>query len=289
MKYSNVELFVSELEDELKKRLPIDLTVKEMYVDKDNGKQRAITFAGEDNYAAPLYYVNNLFETVNNTENGFDELVEEMVARAIEAREHRSENSRLTEQFGDRDFILNNVVAVLVGKSAKERIDNQNLVFIPFHDMYIVFEVEVEVCGQRGTVRINKQMLERSGVTQEELIVCGKTNARDKLGYQFLNLGGFLGMGQTGQFILTNMEMEKGAYSVFYADLKSKAYELGANIVLLPSSIHEWICSADDGLHSASEYRAMVKSVNSTMDTSEVLSETVYYYDRTTGELTEMK
>lgn len=82
-------------------------------------------------------------------------------------------------------------------------------------------------------------------------------------------------------YVLTNTNNYHGAGCMIYPELLQKfSQKLGANMFILPSSIHEVILLPDIGIEDAAELRRMVSEVNDTQLTpEEVLSDSVYYYD----------
>ena len=68
--------------------------------------------------------------------------------------------------------------------------------------------------------------------------------------------------------------------------LKDFADRIGSNLYILPSSIHEVIILPKFAMFNKQELINMVRDVNSEgVAVDEVLSYTVYEYDRETGEL----
>lgn len=83
-------------------------------------------------------------------------------------------------------------------------------------------------------------------------------------------------------FVLTNRTKNQGAVCMVYQEyLQEFADELGQNLFILPSSIHEVILVPDTGRENAMQLCRMVGEVNQThMEPEDVLSDDVYYYDR---------
>lgn len=83
-------------------------------------------------------------------------------------------------------------------------------------------------------------------------------------------------------FVFTNQTKEFGAAGVFFGDQVQRLSEqLGANLFLLPSSVHEMILFPDYGIVSASELIQMVREINQQKVLEEErLSDDIFYYDR---------
>ncbi len=83
-------------------------------------------------------------------------------------------------------------------------------------------------------------------------------------------------------YVMSNTKMINGAATVLYPDaLHRAAQQLGHNLYILPSSIHEVMLIADTGDVDQSELQRMVQEVNETcVCEEEILSDQVYYFDR---------
>jgi len=87
--------------------------------------------------------------------------------------------------------------------------------------------------------------------------------------------------------VLTNKRGIYGAAAVFYPGaLKEFAEKKGTNLFLIPSSIHEFMVVDDNGLYNSENLEKMLKEVNSTeVAPEEILSDSLYYYDYKSREL----
>ncbi len=88
--------------------------------------------------------------------------------------------------------------------------------------------------------------------------------------------------GFSGPFILTNKRGINGFAAVLYPGvLKDAADMLGKNLFILPSSIHESLLVAADSSVGVSDLYEMVETVNRTyVSEDEIVSDSVYFYDR---------
>lgn len=82
--------------------------------------------------------------------------------------------------------------------------------------------------------------------------------------------------------ILSNEQRIHGAASILYPGLLEElAHEMGANLFVLPSSVHEVILLPDHNEEDPEQLKAMVRDVNRTqLEPEEVLSDNLYYFDR---------
>ena len=83
-------------------------------------------------------------------------------------------------------------------------------------------------------------------------------------------------------YVLTNQSRYYGAVSMLYPELlKCIGEAMECNFYVLPSSVHEVIILQDLGVEDVSVLMDMVREVNETeVCAEEVLSDSVYYYDR---------
>ncbi|MCC8101487.1 MAG: DUF5688 family protein [Clostridiales bacterium] len=81
---------------------------------------------------------------------------------------------------------------------------------------------------------------------------------------------------------LTNERGINGAGVMFYPDMMDKiGRELGSDFIVLPSSTHEMLFMADDGLASADELKDIVSEINrKIVGQAESLTNESYHYDR---------
>lgn len=88
-------------------------------------------------------------------------------------------------------------------------------------------------------------------------------------------------------FVLTNQTKFNGAVYIIFNDiLKSVSEKLNDNFYILPSSIHELIIVPEKCGMQKDELKRMVMDINRTeLDPKEVLSDSVYYFDRKSHEI----
>ena len=82
-------------------------------------------------------------------------------------------------------------------------------------------------------------------------------------------------------YVATNQDKVHGAAVMFYTDFMDQAAkELGGDIFILPSSVHEVLILPDDGNMDAQELKEMVTSINaSEVSPEDRLTDSVYHYD----------
>ena len=117
------------------------------------------------------------------------------------------------------------------------------------------------------------------------ILPCDIRNMKDIVS----ELGGFEDDGECGvpMFVLSNKDRVNGAAVMFYDGvLKRAADELGGDLYILPSSIHEVIVIPKDAVMDADDLTRMVAEVNDTqVAKEEILSYSLYEYLRESEKL----
>ena len=88
-------------------------------------------------------------------------------------------------------------------------------------------------------------------------------------------------------YVLTNRHGTDGAGCTLYPDLlKDFSEALGSSFYIIPSSVHEVLFLPADDTDKSGELREMIKEVNDTqLIPEEILSYSLYYYDREMDEV----
>lgn len=94
--------------------------------------------------------------------------------------------------------------------------------------------------------------------------------------------------GENDMYVMGSMNKQYGAGTILYPGaLMEFAGQKRTNFFILPCSVHEVILVPDTGRERADELQQMVKEVNRTeLEAEEILSDSVYYFDRNTGKIT---
>ncbi len=195
----------------------------------------------------------------------------------------------------------------------------------PFMDMSVVFYYLLGTpAGCNASILIYNKHIEQWGIGAEELYEAAKANTEKLLPATVQNISELLkdvfmedlkrhcrendtdctdmdaaGMAdeimsvmerthdEVPMYVMTNSTKYFGAASLLYKGaLSDFAERMEASFYILPSSVHEIILLIDRGYASTEELSDMVKQVNDTqLSPEEILSDSVYYYDRYTKEL----
>ncbi len=194
----------------------------------------------------------------------------------------------------DYNQIRNRLTVDLVGQD----LNRDRLKDIPHFDMAdlsVVYRIdltdEMERMDGRTSVLVTNQLLERYGVSPEQLHQDAVENASRQEPAVVRSMGMVLaGMDAMPPLkeedippllVATNPSMTFGASVVAYPGFMEKAAEqFQGNFFILPSSVHEVLLLKDDGKADYRDLEAMVYQINRTeVEPQERLSDHVYHYD----------
>lgn len=136
--------------------------------------------------------------------------------------------------------------------------------------------------GVTGTSIVNEDTLDFFGITEDELFEIAKENIRESKPYIVIEAGLFKG--------ITNTMGLHGASAILFPEvLEEVADDLNCDLFVIPATIHDIICvPAVSGV--ADGIREAISIINSTeVPEDEVLSNSLYYFDRTTKQVSYVK
>lgn len=86
---------------------------------------------------------------------------------------------------------------------------------------------------------------------------------------------------EDGMYVLTNQNAVNGAAVMFYPTVMEQlAEQAGVDLFIIPSSVHETILLADDGVMNRPELENMIRDINAhEVAPKDRLSDTLYHYD----------
>ena len=200
-------------------------------------------------------------------------------------------------RYTDFDFVRNKLIYKLINY---ER-NREKLEFYPYRRF---LDLAVTYCctfktplGDNANIIVTKDHLKYWDITEIDLYELAALNTPRYFGGRIeplltaiKNISGLEDIPEDGEqemFLCTNMEMFYGASTILYDDfLKKFASELGASLIILPSSVHEVILMPDRGGNDYSELLKIVEYVNKTeVADSEILSGNIYRYDLAQGSI----
>lgn len=172
-----------------------------------------------------------------------------------------------------------------------------NIPHTDVENMSMVYRLQLD-SNEHGasTVLITNAMMEQYGVTKEQLHADAMENAPEIRPASFKTMAEVMAemMGMPVEmmpqdmappmYVATNEDKARGAAVMFYPDFMDQAAkELGGDVFVLPSSVHEVLILPDDGNMSVDELRDMVTTINATeVSAHDRLADSVYHYDAAT-------
>ena len=173
----------------------------------------------------------------------------------------------------------------LVNNSRKEFLENKvwaNLC----SDIAVVPYIELESNNQAMiTAIVTMDMVSMYNVSAADVLRTAKQNSELHKKADIINARDMIGWGSAKMMIVTNTNKTYGASVIMYDDvMKDLADNLGENLFVLPSSIHEVIVIPDDGTFNAEKLNKMVREINQMeVEEKDWLSDTVIYFNRDNG------
>ncbi len=262
---------------------------------KNNGVQMSgITIKKEGEYVLPNFYLHNQYEAWQKEQCTAGEVAQGI----LEAYYDEVEKNRTLvqdvmsfewEKFRDRIFIR------LVNREKNTAL----LADIPheeYLDMALVYYLKIKLSeGVEGNLILHDQHLKELQITQETLHQAAMKNMQEQVTPEVHQISGMISkmaekIGvcvpveelQTDLYVLTNTENTFGAVLMLREDiLKTFAEQMDDDFFILPSSVHEVLLLPVKKAPGAEELVTMVKEVNRTqLEETEILSDSVYYFDR---------
>lgn len=293
--------FSNQIIKAVKDRFPKETNIEIHKVLKNNSLELdSLVILEADRMMSPNFYLQYYYEEYNR---GME--IEE-IAQQIEELYYEVLS---TEQSLELDMSYENcadkiVFRLVSGEKNTELL--KNVPYIPFLDMAVIFYILVRSDEDGiGSIRISNQILKGWGKEVKELFLIARENTMRLFPrkmcsmFSVMNNVAEYGGGRRNSeyfeeisgsekciprepYVITNSNGINGAAVLLYPDtLKEAGAFLENDYYLLPSSIHEWLAVPADISMEADTLHRMVWEVNaSCVAKEEILSESVYYYDR---------
>lgn len=291
----NYETFKKETVNAFTKAFPDDEVV-EKKINKPNVVLDAIIVSTAGKKVSPTVYINDMFSRfeAENIE------LEEFLANEI----NRYENLEIPEftDFADLCNLmldLSRVTMELINSSNNENL-LKDVVHRSFNDLSIIYRwVADSSAGGMASAIITNAMLERFGITEEELYVAAIKNSEDNIFIMSIEEQIVETMGVPREtlpdvpacetmWVMSNQNKLFGAIAMLHSNkLMKLANKLNSDLYILPSSIHEILCVSAEKFFEVDKLREMVQEVNDTeVAKDELLSYCVYKFSRDTKTVT---
>ena len=251
---------------------------------------------GENEKVAPNFYLENQYVEWMQGRRTLEEIANQL----CEFYREELEKSRtlLDEIKFEWEEFRHNVYMRLINKERNAE-QLERIPYKDFMDLAIVYYYSINLDGDmQGTLVVSKEHMGLLGISEEELHQTAENNTQN---YQpakvrcmqeiLYDLSRKVGVEidkseecYPHMFVLSNTKGMFGAISMtFDVELECFAKRIGKSFYILPSSVHEVILVPANEEFSIEYFANMVKGINENqMDPTEVLSDSIYFYDRET-------
>ncbi|WP_143469263.1 DUF5688 family protein [Lachnoclostridium sp. An14] len=205
------------------------------------------------------------------------------------------------EQASKREWIAYEAVKERLAFRLIPQRGNERLLEIAAHirflDLAILFYFTLEAEDRRyAMITIGREQMEAWNMEPEELFQTARRNCRRNMPPEFGLLWEQIAK-MTGSravpeaispiYILSNADLFYGAACILYEGvLREIALQLGSDLLILPSSVHEVLIVPDESEWEKSELEWMVRGINREVVAEEDrLSDQIYRYSLKTGQL----
>ncbi len=297
------EKFASEIKELILHYLPEEYTKAELHttIKNNDTKLIGISVKNANSDITPIIYLDNAYDAYRNHGEDLIYICQDLASEILERNRVKYDISKLTEAFKNFDKIKGNVTCKLVNiESNKDYLSDKP--YREVEDLAVVYMANVNDyvdIGSEGNVVVTNQIMKQWGVSIDELDEIARENL-EKSPVEFCNLSEVLEktLRESGApeemieqireesaglplYILSNESRLNGAVEILNEKAMEKVREeLGEDIIIIPSSIHELLILRDDDVASYDSLRELVGSVNtSNVPVNEILSDGIYSYD----------
>ena len=279
--------YKESLKDKVQEQLGENVSVYYTEIVKNNNvRKEALVLQTKGEKTRPIIYIDSLLKTYACTGN-----IEESKNTVLEIYKRR--DNVLAEWNG---FGWEQVKPYVRIRLARMEGNEEYLKDRPYKkvlDLAMIFVVLLNEKEGEMVAQVLWTQMEAWGIDIEELYLTAIDNFR-KEEFTITNMASLfpaelaeeLEMG-IDMYIFSTKNRIHGARAMLRVDmLKTFANEKGCNLFILPSSVHEVLLVCDEKGICVEGLKAMVSTVNSDPDAievEEVLSDSVYYYDRGKG------
>lgn len=289
----NYESFKEYVADHIKDFLPQNYNVHEISITgqrkNNNVIWDALSIKGDRNIV-PAIYLEPYYQA--HTEGvSMDAILQKIADVYMESMEQVGDFSAAEFQYEK----IKNGIFVVVQNAEMNRELLENVPHEIRDDLALLYRVNVELSnGEKGSVLIHNTHLESWGIDEKTLKEVAWNNMHNYYPPEFSTMSnvlrsvGYDEIPEDAEFVemyvLSNKDKQYGGVYMFDTEVMSRiAEEIGGDLVVIPSSIHESILLKKQEETDFDILRDMVKEVNRTqLHPTEILSDEVYQYSRDT-------
>lgn len=263
-------------------------------IQKNNGiVYRGVTITSRDSNLSPTIYTEQLYEQYKDG-RPLSGIVQEVI-RIYE--DNKIEGGIDEGFFADFSQVRERIVCKLINYE-KNRELLASVPYVRFLNLALVCYCSIlhDTFGS-ATILVRWGNLKLWGVDERALFDLAVENTRRILTPQIRDMDQIMSEedgelhrkeGQMHMYVLTNNRKLFGAVCILYPEvLRQFSRQISKNFYILPSSVHEVILIPEEDNLYGKEFEKLVRSVNRMqVEPEEVLSDSVYYYDRAREKIT---
>ena len=249
---------------------------------KNNCIKTGYTLIGdsvESKSICPLIYL-------QDNSNGSDE----SLVRFLIDQYDKIPRPNLNEDYLSRSYVVEHIYPKVVSRNNLSDIKEKGYVFEEQMDMLVLLYIDIDVQNKdaRGSISVREDHLKMIDLSPNAAFVLAFANLRKTVSAMTMESALFSLTGEdianeqsgSGLWVVSNTARNQGAASMF--DEGTLGYLetiFSSPVVVLPSSIHEFIACPYLGEDELEHFLGVVKEINSTIvDPEELLTDNVYIY-----------
>lgn len=277
-----------------------DVIIDLNQVQKNNGKElHAINVHNANSNISPNIYMEGYFQKYQEGAK-LESLLIDIARVAVENMNPSIEIGTIVQDFEDFECIKDKIIMVAVN-TERNRAMLVNMPHQNREDLSLIYKVMVRSdCDGIATITIKNDHMNSWGVTEDEIHEVAMQNSKELLPITIQSMNEIMkemfseeGMPadmaeamfeempmNQQMYVISNTSKINGAAAMFYEDaLSGLAEQMGTDLFILPSSIHECIAVSTE-MGNPESLAEMVQEVNgSQVVEDELLSDHVYRYD----------
>lgn len=292
------ELFKKIVTDEVARKMGNDYRVTLRNVRKNNDiLLSALVISENGTNLSPTIYLNEYYESYNNCERTINAIANNIIKVYNNIKKKENFDVKL---FMDFEKVRPRIIHKLINTERNREL-LQEVPSVPFFDLSIIFQILLPNTYEQNlaTITITYEHCKLWEIDIDELVFAARRNTSQLLPYvskdidsvisELLSVSGEtlsdVGINDTSEhimYVLSNVKKTNGATVLLDKNfLRKCSDDINSSYYILPSSIHECLLIPDNHLVNVNELKNMVESVNnSEVREDEILSYSVYYFDR---------
>ncbi len=283
--------YKESLRDKAQEQLGENVSVYYTEIVKNNVKKEVLALQTKGENITPMIHVDSLLKEYGYTGN-----IEESIEAVLEIYEERT--NALAGLKGFKWEEAKPYVRILLIRLEGNEEYLKDRPYKKVLDLAMIFAVLLNEKEVEVAVHVSWAQTGAWGIDAEELYRTAMDNLR-KEEFAITDMASLISLFPAelaeelrqgvDVYIFSTKNRIRGARAMLRADmLKTFADEKGCNLFILPSSVHEVLLICDEKGICLEGLKAIVRDINRNSDVieaEEVLSDSVYYYDRGKGEI----